>query len=139
MSNLKIKVITGYRDDQQYTIEANEAHKAYYLFLNPEARTVFSNGVALIGKNIQGIEPDYHATMGWNKSHQLDGDDWHEINSSGIGDKMQKLLTVARNVAQVAMSDVSLLNKPLIEAKNSLPEKNQVHGLIDGLASKFKI
>ncbi len=139
MDKLKIKVITGYRDDQQYTIGADEAHKAYYLFLNPEARTVFSNGVALIGKNIQGIEPDYHATMGWNKSHELGGDDWNEINFSGLGAKMQKLLTVARNVAQFAVSDTSLLSQPLQQAKEVLPPNNTMRSLIGGLTDKFKI
>ena len=75
MKDLKIKIITGFRKDQYYTIDAEEAHKAYYLFLNPEERGVFNNGVAMIGKNVQGIEPDYHATMGWNSTHTLDSDD----------------------------------------------------------------
>ena len=45
MKDLKIKIITGFRKDQYYTIDAEEAHKAYYLFLNPEERGVFNNGV----------------------------------------------------------------------------------------------
>ena len=90
MKNLKIKIITGFRDEQYYIIEAEEAHKAYYLFNDPEARTTFKNGVALIGKNIQGIEPAYNETMGWNTTHKLDNDDWIEMRQKGI-DKTKKI------------------------------------------------
>jgi len=81
---MKIKLITGFRRDQYYTIDAEEAHKAYHLFLNPEQRGVFDNGVALKGENIQGIEPDYNSTMGWNADHVLEAEDWNEIKSKGV-------------------------------------------------------
>lgn len=118
-----IKIIIGFRDDQYYVIDDEEAHKAYYLFNNPEARTIFSNGVAVIGKHIQGIEPAWNETMGWNPTHKLDSDDWNEIRKNGVEDKLKKTLQEAKQVAQLAESNNSLLNKPLIEAKGLLLEQ----------------
>ncbi len=94
MKTLKIKIICGFRKDQQYTLDISEAHKAYYLFLHPDERGIFENGLALVGRQIQAIEPDYHATMGWNQSHILDGYDWGEIRSQGIEKKMQQALAI---------------------------------------------
>jgi hypothetical protein len=109
---MKIKIITGYRDDQYHTIDAEEAHKAYYLFMNPEERGVFSNGVALIGKSIQAIEPDYHATMGWNKGYKLGADDYAQLRDTGVDRKLRDVLSVAKGL--VARPD--LLSLPLTQA-----------------------
>lgn len=108
-----IKIITGFRDDQHYSISDNEAHKAYYLFNNPEKRGVFENGVALIGKNIQGIEPDWNATMGWNPSHKLEGDDWNEIRANQVDVRLRATLEAAKRVAQIAEKNPKLLELPL--------------------------
>lgn len=112
MKDLKIKVITGFREEQYYVIDSQEAHKAYYLFTHPEERGVFENGVALIGKNIQGIEPAWNETMGWNPTHELNDDDWNEIHLKGIKPKMRELLTEAKRVM------------PLIEKNKALLETN---------------
>jgi hypothetical protein len=114
MKNLKIKIITGYRKDQFYTIDSDEAHKAYYLFLHPEERGVFKNGVALVGSNIQGIEPDYNATMGWNADHELQGEDYNEIRQKKIDRDIREVLIFARNVAE---NNSDMLDKPLSEIK----------------------
>lgn len=114
---MKVKVITGFREDQYYVIDAEEAHKAYYLFNNPEKRGVFNNGVALIGKNIQGIEPAWQETMGWNPTHRLDSDDWNEINSKGIGTKLKETLYLAKQVSDSIESKPELMKLPLSEAK----------------------
>jgi hypothetical protein len=120
MNNLKIKIITGFRQEQYLVIEAEEAHKAYYLFLHPEERGVFSNGLALVGKNIQEIQPAYNETMGWNPSHQLDDDDWNDLRSKGIDSKLRDLLAEAKQIAYLAEKNPSILNKPLLEAKKLL-------------------
>jgi hypothetical protein len=117
MNNLKVKLITGFREDQHYTIDADEAHKAYYLFLHTEERGVFSNGVAIIGKNIQSIEPDYNATMGWHSTHELDSDDFAEIRSKGIDRKLRDVLYQAKEVAMIGNPEMLKLPLPL-----SLPE-----------------
>lgn len=117
---MKIKIITGFRDEQYYSIDAEEAHKAYYLFNNPDARTTFSNGVALIGKNIQGIEPAWNETMGWNPSHKLSGDDWSEIRSKGMDAKIRDVLEIARSVAIKAQDEPKLLTQSLTEARQLL-------------------
>lgn len=114
-----IKIITGFRDNQYYVIENEEAHKAYYLFNNPEARTIFSNGVALIGKNIQGIEPAYNETMGWNPTHTLDSDDWNDIRSKGVDADLRNLLSEAKQVAFMAADNPNLLSLLLSEARNA--------------------
>lgn len=118
MNNLKIKVITGFREDQEFTIDAEEAHKAYYLFLNPDKRGIFSNGLALIGKHIQRIEPDYNTTFGWNPSHKLTDDDWNEIRQKGVDSQIKNLLSEAKQVAYMIDEKPELLSLPLSEARN---------------------
>jgi len=122
--NLKVKVICGFRKDQQYTIDAEESHKAYYLFLNPEKRGIFKNGVALIGKNIQSIEPDYHATMGWNESHQIGGDDWNEINKYNLKNLISHKLEDAKKVANLLAENPRVFALPLTEVKQTLLESS---------------
>lgn len=136
MNNLKIKIITGFRDDQYMVINAEEAHKAYYLFLHPEERAIFSNGVALVGKNIQEIAPAWNETMGWNPTHKLDGYDWEEIREKGLDRKLNNLLVEAKQVSYLMEADKSLGNKLLSEAKLALPERNEV---IKSLASKMSV
>lgn len=120
MKPLKLKIITGFREDQCYTIDSEEAHKAYYLFLNPEMRGVFKNGVALIGKNIQGIEPDYNATMGWNSTHKIDADDWNDLNRNGITSEMRKLLERAKEIAYMIPQNEKMLTVPLSQLTENL-------------------
>lgn len=108
---MKIKLVVGYRRDQEHSIDAEEAHKAYYLFLNPDKRGIFNNGLAIIGNQIQEIVPDYQGTMGWNPTHQLDSDDWNEIRSSGIDQKMRRFLEGAKDLS-LRLSPLEL-NKPL--------------------------
>lgn len=110
-----IKIITGFRDDQYFVIENDEAHKAYFLFNNPEARTIFKNGVALIGKHIQGIEPAYNEMMGYNPTHKLDGYDWNEIRRSGKEKEMKEIMQKGKEVAQIAERNKSVLSLPMSE------------------------
>lgn len=117
MRNLKIKVVTGFRKEQHHTIDADEAHKAYYLFLNPEKRSVFKNGVALIGQDIRSIEPDYQATMGWNPTHTLDGDDWNELREKGLDRELRNVIALAKEAAQLLPPQS--MNQPL---SSLLPE-----------------
>lgn len=113
---LKAKIITGFRKDQEHTIEADEVHKAYYLFLHPDERGIFNNGLAIKGSDIQSIVPDYNATMGWNKSHILDDDDWNEINRLGVDRKMRDLLCESKELAQLQPQEA----KKLLEEKKLL-------------------
>jgi hypothetical protein len=115
-----IKIKTGYREDEYYVIKNSEAHKAYYLFEHPEARTVFSNGVALRGEDIRGIEPAWNEMMGWNPTHKLDNDDWNEINKSGIKEKINEVIDEAQKIAKLAEKNMELLNLKLSEAKQLL-------------------
>jgi hypothetical protein len=115
MRKLKVKIIVGFRKDQHYTIDADEAHKAYYLFLNPDKRGIFSNGVAVIGSNIDGIEPDYIATMGWNTGYTLGPDDWTDIRSKGVDVELRNVLEYAKHVA-ISLPPAQM-NIPLSEIK----------------------
>ena len=114
---MAIKITTGFREDQYRIVEDEEAHKAYYLFMHPEERGIFSNGVALQGKNIQQIEPAYNETMGWNPTHKLDDDDWNEIRAKGVDRKLRDLLSEAREVARLAEKSPEVIMRPLTEAK----------------------
>jgi hypothetical protein len=120
--NLKVKIICGFRKDQQYSIDAEEAHKAYYLFLNPEKRGIFKNGIAIIGKNIQSIEPDYQATMGWNESHTLEGDDWNEINKLNVKNLIAHKLEDAKEVATLLAENPKVFALPLSEVRQTMLE-----------------
>lgn len=108
----KIKIILGY--NKHYSVSVEEAHKAYHIFMNPEKRAIFSNGVAIRGKDIMGIEPDYHSVFGWNESHKIEGDDWNEINKSAECSELKENLQYAKMLAQkpetlsVALSDAKL-------------------------------
>lgn len=118
MKKIKLKIIVGYREEQRYTIDSEEAHKAYYLFRNPEARAVFSNGVAIVGKNIMGIEPDYQATMGWNPTHILENDDWNEIKDEGVDKAARDLLYEAKLISEkISINEV---NEKLSDLKPKL-------------------
>ncbi len=118
---MKIKVITGYRDDEYLTIESEEAHKAYYLFLNPDKRGIFSNGMALIGKDIRRIVPDYNASMGWNPSHKIDTDDWNEIRKNGIDKNINLALEKAKDIAYLMTSQPDLGAKKLSQIEGIKP------------------
>lgn len=119
-----IKIITGFREDQQHTIPMQEAHKAYYLFKNPEQRGVFENGVALIGKNIQEIRPDWNATMGWNQSHEIKEDDWNQIRGTGVEDRMKTLIESARVIGDEISSNPTLLKEKLSVLIEAMPKNN---------------
>lgn len=110
-----VKVVCGYRKDQEFSINANEAHKAYYLFNNPDKRGTFSNGVAIKGSDIQRIVPDYNATMGWHPSHDIDDQDWLELRVKGMPEKFTEILSLANQVAKA--ENPELLSVPLVELK----------------------
>ncbi len=128
-----IKVVIGFRQDQYHTIDAEEAHKAYYLFLNPEMRGVFNNGVALVGKDIRSIEPDYNATMGYNPTHYLEAEDWNDIREKRVDTEIRNTLEYAQLIAK---NNPELIALPLSEAfeKVSLPSPSK-RELRSGLTS----
>jgi len=115
-SKYKLKLVCGYRKDQEFTIDANEAHKAYYLFVNPEKKMIFANGLAIKGVDIQRIEPDYNAIMGWNSTNSLTGDDHNELRQKGIYQKMQGIMAGAKEIAR--MGEASDFQKPLIDLRD---------------------
>jgi len=96
---LYIRVVTGFRKDQEITIESEEAHKAYYLFLHPDSRGIFKNGVALIGRDIQRIEPNYQKTMGWKEDYKMIGEDFDQIRKFGVDKKMIETLQQAKDIS----------------------------------------
>lgn len=133
---MKIKLITGFRKDQQYSVDAEEAHKAYYLFLNPEKRGVFSNGLALLGADIRRIEPDWHGTMGWNPTHDMDDMDWVQIRDSGIDKKVNAMLEKGKSAAYELVTRPELLSLSLSQVE--LTPNIFLEGSKQ-LADKFKI
>ena len=115
---MQFKVKTGYREDQAFFVDEQEVHKAYYLFLNPDKRSVFNNGTALIGKDIKSIEPDFHGELGFNRGYTMIAEDYAIINrKGGVGEKAQAITARAKDVAYMAENDQSVLNLPLGEVK----------------------
>ncbi len=133
---MKIKLITGFRKDQQYSVDSEEAHKAYYLFLNPEKRGVFSNGLALLGADIRRIEPDWHGTMGWNPTHDMDDSDWVEIRSKGVDKKVNAMLEKGKSAAYELAAHPELLALPLSQVELT---QNVLTAGVTLLADKFKV
>jgi len=127
-----IRISTGFSGDQKFIISNGEAHKAYYLFLNPEKRGIFENGLALIGKDIKDIQPDYHSEMGWNPSHRMGDDDWAEVRKRGIDTELKKVMTLAKEVSALIPSRPELIGKNLFECAISLgisgEEKKELKG-----------
>ncbi len=138
---MDIKITTGFNADEKFIIDSEEAHKAYYLFNNPELRGTFKNGVAIVGRDIRSIQPAWNESMGWNPSHKLDDDDWNDIRSKGVDTKINKLLLKASDVARLAEKNLSLLEEPLTEIQISLPtaQHNQIGEEMRSLADKFKM
>ncbi len=134
MTTYYIKLITGFRDDQYISVPMQEAHKAYYLFDNPEQRGKFDNGLALVGSAIKEIHPDWNATMGWNPDHKITADDYNEINRAGANEKMNTLLQKARQSVELVSKNPELLKLPLKEVIPLLSDdKNLLDGLIGGI------
>lgn len=125
MRKYYIKIITGFREDQYEIIPMQEAHKAYHLFKNPDQRGVFSNGVAIVGRNIQEIKPAWNETMGWNATHQLMSDDWNEINDRGVQNKMRILIEKAKILGDLIPQNPNLLGIKMEEALKLL-DNNQL-------------
>lgn len=123
---MNIKIKTGYGEHDFKIVSMQEAHKAYYLFLNPSARTIFSDGIGITGQNILGIEPDYHSAMGYNRSHRLDEDDWNDIRGKGIMEKIRDEMETAKNMAYGLGNNLQLLNVSFDDAKKYLKEKSQL-------------
>jgi len=136
-----IKVVTGFRDDQRHTIPMREAHKAYYLFKNPDARGIFDNGVALIGKNIQEIIPDWNGTMGWYDSHKLDSADYEELRKLGVDAKMYSLIEKAKKAGDMLLKNPTLLSKDLDDVLQIMGEEKKQIGsnATKQLLEKFRI
>jgi hypothetical protein len=119
-SKFKVKIVCGFRKDQEFTLDANEAHKAYYLFANPEKKMIFSSGLAVKGSDIQRIEPDYHATMDWNPSHILTGEDHNELRLNGVAAKIQHIMAGAKEIARAGKPED--LARPLVDLKEKFPQ-----------------
>lgn len=113
MKQQKIILVTGYNEDQRHSIDIEEAHTAYYLFLNPQKRGIFKNGLALTGNQIIQIIPDYHAAMGWNRSYKIGPEDYREVDRLGIEYDLKSLMIKAREVSKFIDRKPELAEKPL--------------------------
>lgn len=118
-SKYHLKVVCGFRKEQEFTINANEAHKAYYLFNNSDKRGTFDNGLAIKGSDISRIIPDYCTTMGWNPTHVLTDDDYNQLRENGVMRKLQTIMSSAKEIARIA--DPDDLVQPLIDLKEKMP------------------
>jgi len=113
ISKFKVKIVCGHRKDQEFTIDANETHRAYFLFNNPQKRGTFDSGLSVLGADIRRIEPGYHATMGWNPEHLLNGEDYRELEQTGTAAKLKMILENAKEIASYCQSED--LKLPLID------------------------
>lgn len=132
-----IKLITGWGTEEKHTVSGEEAHKAYYLFLHPNERGIFSDGLAIVGKDIRRIEPDYHSVMGWNDTHKLDNDDMSEIKRCGVDKQIRDLMERAKKIA-VAMKPEHL-TFPMSKVEEHLKLGSGVESGTKQLSDKIRI
>lgn len=113
------KIITGYNEQQFFRIEADELHKAYFVFMNENSRTIFKNGRTLLHRELLKIEPDVNYVMGWLPDYKLSGEDFKIIEENTICKKMEYDTRLARDVAYKITSPQQL-NMPMYEVAQSL-------------------
>ncbi len=128
MKKATFRIYTGF--DSYFSISSDELHKAYYLYLHPEKRTIFKDGNAIEGKLIMRIAPDYHAMMGYNPSHKLDSDDWNHIQSKDLISLVEKYMVIANDIAHRIDDDKKLWHLPLSQIN--------VEGLDSGVSEMAK-
>lgn len=137
-----IKIICGFRPDQEYTVPLQEAHKAYYLFRNPDKQGIFTNGIGIKGSMIQAIKPDWHTTMGWNETHQLNNDDWQQLKDTGVEEKMKQIMYEAKKIADLGNENHIKLKlqdvKKIVSLENPKLENTTVENEVKELADKMK-
>lgn len=140
---LKIKIVCGFRADQEYTVDCEQAHVAYYLFINKAHRFVFSNGIAIEGADIKRIVPDYNATFGFMPSYVMTPHDWADVYESEENSKAYKALqdrmTLAKDLAkQIPPGEQgkAMLQAPLKEHAKAFRSKSLTSGLADQMRLK---
>ena len=78
-----------------YSVPAEEAHKAYYLW-NTHQKGTFNNGLAIKGEDIERIEPDLVGSMGWNQGYKMLSEDYEE--SGLVKSQLEKICSIAMKV-----------------------------------------
>lgn len=134
-----LKIVCGYDEDRHYPIPAQEAHKAYYLFKNPDKRGVFDDGLAIIGKEIRIIQPDYHTTMGWNKTHELNDDDWNYLIGQDITEKMKEIMGNAKEIGELIEKNPELAKLQLGDIIKNGYESVITMPQTDEIAERFRL
>jgi hypothetical protein len=114
-----VKIITGFRDDQFKLIPAEEAHKAYYLFTHPNERTVFSNGVMLVGSEIRDVQPDINGLMGWKENYHPTAEDMGYVPKSFIKEARAFLLG-AKDISYLAENNNEFLRLTITESRQKI-------------------
>jgi len=74
------KIVTGFGDKDYFRIGKDEVARAYYCFLT-DGQMITAEGVALRGRNILRIEPNWNEVMGYNRDHKISGEDFLDIGS----------------------------------------------------------
>ncbi|MHA1401632.1 MAG: hypothetical protein ACTSQE_14880 [Candidatus Heimdallarchaeaceae archaeon] len=113
MSKKTFKIVTGFGEKDYFRIGKDEVARAYHCFLT-EGKMITSEGVALRGRNILRIEPNWNEIMGYTRDHKLSGEDYLDI-----GEKRQRhansLMGIAKENARecIESGDMNILSKTL--------------------------
>lgn len=102
---------TGYGENEFIKIDESELDTALYAFMS-DSKGVFKNGVVR-GKDIIAIREDWHREMGWNYTHEMEAEDWAELNDKGITQKYTGAIQEAKEKVQYLMqtNQLHLLGK----------------------------
>ncbi len=91
------RVKFGYGRDDFYSVDETEVRKAIRAQVTGEI-AIFAEGT-IAGNSIIAIMPDYQRMMGWNRDHELNGEDHREIGDKRKEDCVALLEAVRREVA----------------------------------------
>jgi len=113
------KIVTGFGDKDYFRIEKKELARAYHCFLT-DGQMITEEGIALRGRNIMRIEPNWNEVMGYNRDYKLTSEDYIEIGevrqtySKAI---MSKARDIAREVIENGNQKLlkQELDVPLVE------------------------
>ena len=99
------KIQIGY--DKYIGISKKDLPNAYYSFIN-ETKMITSDGIAIRGKDIISIEPDWNNILGYNTGYKINE---REIENKYI-EKAREIMLKAKNVANKTLKEnnVKLLN-----------------------------
>ena len=143
------KIVTGFGAGEYTEIDREDVARAYHCFLT-EGKMITKSGVALRGRNIMRIEPNWNGIMNWNDGYKPTANDLASIPKKNKNLAFN-IMSSAKAIAGEAIkkNNTTLLAQPLklslpqsklkrLSSKNSMEEQEPVQfpSIIEGINKK---